>query len=349
MTTQDLIRESVASLLHIEATPKAAITALNEHEQTAGVVACITELKALPWNAKAKAKPILDAFLADLDAADAGPTAPTRILEIQNDIKQKMQDASIALIEVGHLLNEAREEFETAKEFIAWAFDNFGFRKAYTYRLRSVADTFGTDDVLKGQSVNVLHKLAAMPEEVKQAARERVEGGEDLTGEYVKRMSQPEPEAEKTTPVDTVEPTTLETTSYDSDLGDTGAPWNPETGEEVELGAAPKAVPPASDAESQTIQQLRETISELQAELVAARQERESKAAGKSKAPMLPQFKSDCMYARLGLSAEQGADAAEVRKAFRALVKAGYNSQHEAYTALVEAKDSLSGADKQAA
>lgn len=318
-------------------------------------------MHSAPWNAKKKAAGILEQLLTDLAEAEdiaeeenivtEGNTeqAIARLPEIENTIKELMTTAATALLSVGQLLNEAREEFDSANEFLAWAKEKFEFKKAYVYRLMKVADEFGHDEVLAGQSINVLNKLAGMPEEVKQAAREKVEGGEQLTGKAVQGMGQAsqegaetgaEPEQGESTGVD-------EKTSHAADLGDDeGAPWHEGTGREVPTGEAPKAAEPAEDPE---VKRLRELVSELQAELAAARQERESKAKGKGQAPMLPQFVSDCYYARLGLSVEQGSDPAEVRKAFRALVKAGYSSQHEAYPALVEAKDELMKDESKAA
>lgn len=310
-------------------------------------------MQAAPWNAKKRAAAILEQLLTDLaeaeDIADEENTVTkgnseqsiARLPEIESNIKELMTTAATALLSVGQLLNEARDEFDNAKEFLAWADEKFGFKKAYVYRLMKVADEFQHDEVLAGQSINVLSKLAGLPEEVKQKAREAVEGGEELTGKAVQRMAKgdeeaPEggaqQEADQSTGVD-------ENARHTAPLGDDeGAPWSPETGAGDTPTDPPKLVEPEASDE---VKRLRDMIAELQAELAAARQERESKAKGKGQAPMLPQFTSDCLYARLGLSAEQGADPAEVRKAFRALVKAGYSSDHEAYPALVEAKDNL--------
>src|SRR5690554_533955 len=313
-------------------------------------------MQSAPWNAKKKAAAILEQLLTDLAEAEDiaeeenivtegnSEQAIARLPEIESTIKELMTTAATSLLSVGQLLNEARDEFDNAKEFLAWADEKFGFKKAYVYRLMKVADEFRPEDVLAGQSINVLHKLAAMPEEVKQAARERVEEGENLTGAEVERLADKgqeapqqgdDPDPHESTGVDENAPQT----SAATDLGDDeGAPWNPATGS----GDAPTDPPKLTQAEADPeVQRLRELVSELQAELAAARQERESKAKGKAQAPMLPQFNSDCLYARLGLSAEQGGDPAQVRKAFRALVKAGYSSDHEAYPALVEAKDTL--------
>jgi|SRR5690554_44671 len=310
-------------------------------------------MQSAPWNAKKKAAAILEQLLTDLaeaeDIADEekivtegnSEQAIARLPEIESTIKELMTTAATSLLSVGQLLNEARDEFDNAKEFLAWADEKFGFKKAYVYRLMKVADEFQHDDILAGQSINVLSKLAGMPEEVKQKARETVENGEALTGKAVQSMARgAEEEPEEDDQQEAAQSTGAnENVRHTAPLGDDeGAPWNPATGS----GDAPTDPPKLTQAEADPeVQRLRELVSELQAELAAARQERESKAKGKAQAPMLPQFSSDCLYARLGLSAEQGGDPAQVRKAFRALVKAGYSSDHAAYPSLVEAKDNL--------
>jgi len=306
-------------------------------------------LQGLPWNSKSKARdaidPVIDKLTELEDKAEKEKVqASTRLPELEAEIAESLRVSAGALVQVGHLLNEAREEFSSANEFLTWSRERFEFKKAYVYRLMKVADEFATDDALAGQSINVLHKLAGFPEEVKQQARELVAEGETLTGKAVEKMAGvPEPVDESK------EPALPESTVVDNgtDLGqDEGAPWSPATGRDVSIGGIPTAVPDSTDPE---LLKLRELVSELQSELAAARQERESKGKSKAVVPALPQFQSDCMYARLGLSAEQGGDPAEVRKAFRAMVKLGYSSQHESYALLLEAKDTLMPAEAEAA
>jgi len=340
MATATDLREAVSLLLSDKATPKDALAKLAEFEGQPGVETAIHDLKALPWNAKAKAEPVLRDLLDKADEAEVSG-AVARLPEIEDSITELMKTAGTALLSIGELLNEAREEFDNAKDFLAWSLEKFGFKKAYVYRLMQVADEFKADDILAGQSIRVLHKLAGLPEEVKQAAREQVQQGDNLTGKDVDKLSKgdEEPAQEPEQPKAGQSTTVDENDQHAAALGDDeGAPWSAGTGREAPTGEPPKAVEPEVDPE---VKRLRELVSELQAELAAARQEREAKAKGKAQAPMLPQFTSECYYARLGLSAEQGSDPAEVRKAFRALVKAGYTSQHEAYPALVEAKDNL--------
>jgi len=306
-------------------------------------------LQGLPWNSKSKARdaidPVIDKLTELEDKAEKEKVqASTRLPELEAEIAESLRVSAGALVQVGHLLNEAREEFSSANEFLTWSRERFEFKKAYVYRLMKVADEFATDDALAGQSINVLHKLAGFPEEVKQQARELVAEGETLTGKAVEKMAGvPEPVDESK------EPALPESTVVDNgtDLGqDEGAPWSPATGRDVSIGGIPTAVPDSTDPE---LLKLRELVSELQSELAAARQERESKGKTKAVVPALPQFQSDCMYARLGLSAEQAVDPAEVRKAFRAMVKLGYSSQHESYALLLEAKDTLMPAEVEAA
>ena len=306
-------------------------------------------LQELPWNSKSKARdaiaPVIDKLTELEDKADKEkPQASARLPELEAEIAESLRVSANALVQVGHLLNEAREEFSSANEFLDWSKECFEFKKAYVYRLMKVADEFATNDELAGQSINVLHKLAGFPEEVKQAARELVAEGEALTGKAVEKMAGvPQPVDESK------EPALPMSTAVDNgpDLGqDEGAPWSPATGRDVSIGGIPTAVPDSTDPE---VLKLRELVSELQSELAAARQERESKGKSKAVVPALPQFQSDCMYARLGLSAEQAVDPAEVRKVFRAMVKLGYSSQHESYALLLEAKDTLMSAEAVAA
>jgi len=305
-------------------------------------------LQELPWNSKSKARdaidPVIDKLTELEDKADKEkPQASARLPELEAEIAESLRVSANALVQAGHLLNEAREEFSSANEFLAWSRERFEFKKSYVYRLMKVADEFATDDALAGQSINVLHKLAGFPEEVKQAARELVAEGETLTGKAVEKM------AGVPQPVDESKEPDLPVSTVDNgpDLGqDEGAPWSPATGRDVSIGGIPTAVPDSTDPE---LLKLRELVSELQSELAAARQERESKGKSKAVVPALPQFQSDCMYARLGLSAEQAVDPAEVRKAFRAMVKLGYSSQHESYALLLEAKDTLMPAEAVAA
>ena len=56
---------------------------------------------------------------------------------------------------------------------------------------------------------------------------------------------------------------------------------------------------------------------------------------------MLPQFKSSCFYARLGLSAEEATKKTAVNKARRELVKLGYGEGHEAWALISEAVEEL--------
>ena len=57
--------------------------------------------------------------------------------------------------------------------------------------------------------------------------------------------------------------------------------------------------------------------------------------------PALPQFKSKCSYAVLGLSTEDSLKKAKVSKAFRDLIKCGYGAGHESFELLTAAKDTL--------
>jgi len=319
-------------------------------------------LESLAWNAKAKAGEVMLAAYEVLVVSgnraastlsakqDGQPVA--RLPEIEDEIKDSVSLAAGALLKVGHLLNEAREEFNNAKEFLAWADDVFEFKKTFVYRLMSVASAFGENDPLSGESIAVLHKLAGMPEEVKAAAREASEeGAGSLTAKAVQGLqdrlaSSAEPDAPEAGQAHTQQDNASHSeaqaapVAFSEDV-DTGAPWDTSACSEAPSGSGLAEVP-ADSAEE--LKRLTGIIQELQAELAAIRQEGKGKKS-QGAAPYLPQFDSGCLYARLGLSAEESMDAAKVRTAFRMLVKAGYNSQHEAHGSLLEAFNTLSKAE----
>lgn len=124
-----------------------------------------------------------------------------------------------------------------------------------------------------------------------------------------------------------------------AETGDSSAPWD----DEEEAPSQPKAAPldNAATADNAAVAGLLDQISKLTEQLQAANDRiaeltstRESK---KATAPMLPQFKSKCFYARLGLSVEQSMSLAAVNKAKRELVKLGYGEGHEAWKPISEA------------
>lgn len=86
------------------------------------------------------------------------------------------------------------------------------------------------------------------------------------------------------------------------------------------------------------LKKLREDNAALHARIMELTATRETK---KASAPMLPQFKSKCMYARLGLSVEQSMSLAAVNKAKRELVRLGYGEGHDAWPLIHEAVEAL--------
>lgn len=86
------------------------------------------------------------------------------------------------------------------------------------------------------------------------------------------------------------------------------------------------------------LKRLREDNAALNARILELTATRETK---KASAPMLPQFKSKCLYARLGLSAEEAEKKTAVNKAKRDLVKLGYGDGHEAWSLIQEAVEGL--------
>ncbi|AQN31698.1 andolysin [Escherichia phage vB_EcoP_C] len=123
---------------------------------------------------------------------------------------------------------------------------------------------------------------------------------------------------------------------------DESAPWEEESKPE-----APKAAPLDNTANTENaaiaglLAQIKALTEQLQAandRIASLSSARESKKAA---APMLPQFKSSCFYARLGLSAEEATKKTAVNKARRELVKLGYGEGHEAWPLISEAVEEL--------
>lgn len=251
-------------------------------------------------------------------------------------------------LEVGKLLAEAREDFEDQKSFLAWAETEFSIKKAQCYNLMNVARVFGEDTRFEGVSMRVMLALIPMADDAQvmdKAASIAAVGALD-TNAVNELLGKPK------APIKLVQP----------EVAAEEAPYNEEDEEpaalqeRAELMKAPVAPdvpeveatpnPVTVGVQDATMQALLDQNKRLSAQLEEAMQRiaelsspRETK---KAVAPMLPQFKSKCLYARLGLSAEQATSKSAINKARRELVKIGYGEGHEAWAAISEAVEKLS-------
>lgn len=276
------------------------------------------------------------------------------------EIKQHLDNIGTSYIKVGACLNELRGDFEGQKEFLAYVEAEFAIKKAQCYKLMSVARVFEGDDRFKGVAMRVMLALVPFADEniIMEKAAELAANGK-LDTNAVNALIEPKKESKAETvqsKAETVKPQENATESAEShemqapqvvppaseQEADESAPW-----EEENKPEAPKAAPMDNTANTENaaiaglLAQIKALTEQLQAandRIASLSSARESKKAA---APMLPQFKSSCFYARLGLSAEEATKKTAVNKARRELVKLGYGEGHEAWPLISEAVEEL--------
>ena len=268
------------------------------------------------------------------------------------EIKAHLETIGASYLKVGSLLNELRGDFENQREFLAYVEEEFSIKKAQCYNLMNVARCFDGDERFKGVAMRVMLSLIPFADEagiMDKAAELAAEGKLDtkavnaLTGK---------PERPATKPVQSQgEPEkTAENAAEAAEQAPQSVPaeQEPEDDDHAQRDDSQKAperkaepLDNAATAESAAMAGMLEQIKSLTEQLKAANDRiaeltstRENKKAA---APMLPQFKSSCFYARLGLSAEEATKKTAVNKAKRELVKLGYGEGHEAWGLIAEA------------
>lgn len=276
------------------------------------------------------------------------------------EIKQHLDNIGTSYIKVGACLNELRGDFEGQKEFLAYVEAEFAIKKAQCYKLMSVARVFEGDDRFKGVAMRVMLALVPFADEnliMEKAAELAADGKLDTNSVNALIEPKKEPKAETVqSKAELVKPQENATEAAESQEKqapqavppvsepdtDESAPWEEESKPE-----APKAAPLDNTANTENaaiagllaqIKALTEQLKEANDRIASLSSARESKKAA---APMLPQFKSSCFYARLGLSAEEATKKTAVNKARRELVKLGYGEGHEAWALISEAVEEL--------
>lgn len=262
---------------------------------------------------------------------------------LEGEIKATIADAGKATFHLGELLLKAKDAHESTPDFLKWVDEKFGIKKAWAYRLMKVASVF-QEDTWKGTAVEVLYTLQSQATDSQlEQARELAEAGKlnrkalsellEPVAPPVKQVEQPEPQSSQK----------LLQQAADSLIASAAEPQEaaPQLPESSVLDSKPQ-----EDKEDlmELVRELREQLALQQqqnAELMKQIAEANKPRIAASNAPMLPQFTSACMYARLGLAAEDAADKAKILEAFKSLCKAGYGRQHEAYSLLDEARHKL--------
>lgn len=262
---------------------------------------------------------------------------------LEGEIKATIADAGKATFHLGELLLKAKDAHESTPDFLKWVDEKFGIKKAWAYRLMKVASVF-QEDAWKGTAVEVLYTLQSQATDSQlEQARELAEAGKlnrkalsellEPVAPPVKQVEQPEPQSSQK----------LLQQAADSLIASAAEPQEaaPQLPESSVLDSKPQ-----EDKEDlmELVRELREQLALQQqqnVELMKQIAEANKPRIAASNAPMLPQFTSACMYARLGLAAEDAADKAKILEAFKSLCKAGYGRQHEAYSLLDEARHKL--------
>lgn len=255
------------------------------------------------------------------------------------EINQHIDNLGNAYLAIGEALNFVRGDFDNQAEFLDWVKAEFGIMKSQCFNLMKVAKIFGTDERFKGVSMRVLVALSTFVEDaavMERAATAAVAG--ELDTPSLKAIIEPAGQAPKATP----QPRNMAANDPTPDPEIVAA--DTELSKELAASTAPTQQPAQLETTERErgllslVETLKETIRQFQEEAQKRESERDTKVKA---APMLPQFKSTCMYARLGLSQEESQDAKKVKKAQRELVKLGYGAEHKAWPSISEAVEVL--------
>lgn len=262
------------------------------------------------------------------------------------EIAHTIEQAGATSFKLGRLLTEAREACENQQEFLEWTDKNFGIKKSWAFKLMAVSKRF-EGEPWSSVAVSVLYTLQAQAtDEQMLEARKFAEAGK-LDVSTVKALLSPSvPVIKQAEPVVT-DADKRATASVQAALMDV----TPHDVKGVEATPAPVAAKPVPAAEGpdltrktdtlelqEQLESALKTISELSQQIAELTRPRLSSGP---QMPMLPQFSSKSMYARLGLDAADCPDKGEILEAFKALCKAGYGRSHEAFKLIDEARHNL--------
>lgn len=231
---------------------------------------------------------------------------------VTKDLTNKIHNALNAIgkshFTVGRYLNEAKDVFVAKgykkSDWLAWALEEFGIRKAQVYKLTKVYDMFGADEKYSQVAMSVLYAIATTKLDDLKAQCDYVldtEGKLELPRfKEIEKDLQPDP-------LHLVED---DKTEQSAPAAKSGEAEKPDTTED-------------DGALSEQVKTLKNIIEGLKEELEIARAEGQKAKAVKPKelAPVLPQFSNECPYAVLGLSLEQSSVASVVKNAARSLMQ----------------------------
>lgn len=282
----------------------------------------------------------VEAIITDLPAEEA----LTELEELESEIKLTITAAGKTTFHLGELLIQAKEAHESTQDFLLWVNDKFGIKKAWCYKLMKVAQTF-KDEVWHGVSADVLYTLQSQATDSQlEQAQELAEAGK-LNNKTLSELL--EPVAAPVKPAETITPTAASEQASRL-IEDSVADSAPVAAQESRPELPPVTVEQLQESDNKVlltkISELTAVIAEMQRnndDLQLKLLEATKPRIAASSAPMLPQFSSSCLYARLGLAAEDAQDKGKILEAFKSLCKAGYGRQHEAFKLIDEARHNL--------
>ena len=295
---------------------------------------------------------------ATIENVEILDTTPVRD-QVAAEIIALLDNIGTNYLKIGALLAEGKEDFDNQKDFLEWADDTFGIKKAQCYNLMNISRVFSSRKEFSGVAMRVLLQLTPFADdgELMDKAADLAAVGEldtaacnQLLGKPAKGAVSPALAAVKqalaaqqaTQEADSQARAVAAPPAFAAPYGvaDSEAPFDTE--EAAAPAPAPTVAPSIPDAINEgllaELKKLREDNAAMHARILELTATRETK---KASAPMLPQFKSKCMYARLGLSVEQSMSLSAVNKAKRELVKLGYGEGHEAWPLIQEAVEAL--------
>lgn len=273
---------------------------------------------------------------ATVETVEILDTTPVRD-QVAAEIITLLNDIGRNYLKIGALLAEGKEDFDNQRDFLEWADDTFGIKKAQCYNLMNISRVFATRKEFSGVAMRVLLMLVPFADdgELMDKAADMAAVGELDTAAANQLLGKPAKGAVSPALAAVKQALAAQQATQDADS----------QAREITQPApapAPTAAPAVPDAIQEgllsELKKLREDNASLHARILELTATRETK---KASAPMLPQFKSKCMYARLGLSVEQSMSLSAVNKAKRELVKLGYGEGHDAWPLIQEAVEAL--------
>lgn len=262
-------------------------------------------------------------------------SAITTLKENATKINKELDKAGKSNFVIGKILKESREYFSSTDDFLSWAKNGTGLGKAQVYNLMKQYTVFGEDETWSKVASRVLSLLAGKNDEIVAKCKEYIVAGNTLDtkayNEIVDSVERPATNNNNNTGENNG--TIGSTNNSNDNVGNSGD--TKPTGNSNDISGKP-----TEEKESEE-EKLNKKILELEEQLANTRKNLE-KVLDSQKLAILPQFKSYCMYARLGISIEESQDKKAVQKAYRELAKLYTASKYpEVATALVEARDAL--------